>query len=156
MEAAKIVTTLLLNLALFSPCLSAATSTFNPIVGLIHRDYHYTRFADVERHCQSVLFSGVEVELKADADRGSRLTYQLSFENGDWNQDAGQAPLLPFHGSYADPAVAAGPELPEAAVPLASFRLTHMETVPRRGARTAFNVSGVLSLTIARNRGCSW
>ena len=117
---------------------------------------HYTRFADVERHCQSVLSSAADAELNADAGRGSRLMYQLSFMNGDWSQDAGQAPLLPFHGSYADPAVVAGPELLEA-VPLASFRLTHMETVPRRrrGARAAFNVSGVLSLTIARNRSCA-
>ncbi|CAD6251261.1 unnamed protein product [Miscanthus lutarioriparius] len=149
MEAAMIVvTTLLLNLALFSPCLSIGSMP-------IHHDY--TRFADVERHCQSVLSSAADAELNADAGRGSRLMYQLSFMNGDWSQDAGQAPLLPFHGSYADPAVVAGPELLEA-VPLASFRLTHMETVPRRrrGARAAFNVSGVLSLTIARNRSCSW
>ena len=142
-----IVTTLLLNLALFSPCLSIGSMP-------IHHDY--TRFADVERHCQSVLSSAVDAELNADAGRGSRLMYQLSFMNGDWSQDAGQAPLLPFHGSYADPAVAAGPDdLPEA-VPLASFRLTHMETVPRRGARAAFNVSGVLTLSIARDPGCSW
>ncbi|XP_066320280.1 uncharacterized protein [Miscanthus floridulus] len=149
MEAAMIVvTTLLLNLALFSPFLSIGSMP-------IHHDY--TRFADVERHCQSVLSSAADAELNADAGRGSRLMYQLSFMNGDWSQDASQAPLLPFHGSYADPVVVAGPELFEA-VPLASFRLTHMETVPRRrrGARAAFNVSGVLSLTIARNRSCSW
>jgi len=65
MEAAMIiVTTLLLNLALFSPFLSIGSMP-------IHHDY--TRFADVERHCQSVLSSAADVELNADADRGSRL-----------------------------------------------------------------------------------
>ncbi|KAG2649853.1 hypothetical protein PVAP13_1NG136057 [Panicum virgatum] len=81
--------------------------------------------------------------------------HQLSFMNGDWSQDAGQAPLLPFHGSYADAAAVAGPELLEA-VPLASFRLTHTDMVPRRGARIAFNVSGLLSFTVTRNCCCSY
>ncbi|PUZ74901.1 hypothetical protein GQ55_1G103400 [Panicum hallii var. hallii] len=160
MEAAsKIVTSLLLNLAWFLPCASAAVSSnpssFHPSMskGPIHHDY--TRFADVERHCQSVLASAAD--LKADADRaGDRMhVHQLSFMNGDWSQDAGQAPLLPFHGSYADAAAVAGPELLEA-VPLASFMLTHTDMAPRRGARTAFNVSGLLSFTITRNCCCSY
>jgi hypothetical protein len=160
MEASiKIVTSLLLNLALFLSCLSA-TVCFNPSshhVGMsskgpIHHDY--ARFADVERHCQSVLSSAAE--LRAEA--GGRavigpMQQQLSFRNGDWSQDAGQAPLFPFQGSYADTA-AAGPEFLEA-VPLASFGLRHTDMVPRRGARTAFNVSGILSFTVSRNCCCS-
>ncbi|OEL17795.1 hypothetical protein BAE44_0021187 [Dichanthelium oligosanthes] len=131
----KIVTTLLLNLALFLPCLSA------------------TRFADVERHCQSVLSSAAE--LRPDTHRDGILKFHLSFMNGDWSQDAGQAPLLPFHGSHAD-AAAAGPELFEP-VPLASFMLFHMDTAPRRGAPTFFfNVTGMLSFTITHNCCCSY
>jgi hypothetical protein len=79
--------------------------------GPIHQGY--TRFADVERRCQSVLSSAAE--LKADADRDGYLMYQqLSFMDGDWTQDAGKAPLFPFQGSYADPAAVAGPGLFEA------------------------------------------
>ncbi|RCV04658.1 hypothetical protein SETIT_1G018200v2 [Setaria italica] len=156
MEATiKIATSLLLNLALFLPCLSATVTSnpsFHPSMsskGPIHHDY--TRFADVERHCQSVLSSAAE--LGAEAGRAGVRMQQLSFMNGDWSQDAGQAPLFPFQGSYADAAVA-GPEFLEA-VPLASFMLTHTDMVPRRGARTAFNVSGILSFTISRNCCCS-
>ncbi|CAL5059165.1 unnamed protein product [Urochloa decumbens] len=151
MEAkSEAVTILLLNLALFLPCLSTAASSdqsFNPSVskGPIHHDY--TRFADVERHCQSVLSSATE--LRYDPDRAGELKYKLSFVNGDWSQDAGQAPLLPFHGSSAA-AAAAGHELLEA-VPLASLMLLDIDTMPRQGARNAVNVSGVLSFTITRN-----
>ncbi|KAF8670571.1 hypothetical protein HU200_050597 [Digitaria exilis] len=148
----KIVTSLLLNLALFLPCLSAAVSSnqssSHPSMskGPIRDDH--TRFAaDVERHCQSVLSSAAE--LRYDPDEAGILKFKLSFMNGDWSQDAGQAPLLPSHGSYAD-AAAARPEFPEA-VPLASFMLTNMDMAPWRGARTAFGVSGILSLTITRN-----
>ncbi|RCV04662.1 hypothetical protein SETIT_1G018600v2 [Setaria italica] len=157
MEAAssKIFPSLLLNLAfLFLPCLSAAVSSNQSFQasmskGPIHRDKSV--FAD-ERHCQPVLSSAAELRYGADSD-GS-LKYRISFINGDWSQDAGQAPLLPSHGSSAD-AAAAGPELPEA-VPLASFMLLEMsDMVPRRGARTALNASGVLSLTITRNNGSS-
>jgi len=122
METAKIVTTLMLILALFLLCLvqyyrlDAATRchlSFHPSMckGPIHQGY--TRFADVERRCQSVLSSAAE--LKADADRDGYLMYQqLSFMDGDWTQDAGKAPLFPFQGSYADPAAVAGPGLFEA------------------------------------------
>ncbi|RLM79008.1 uncharacterized protein C2845_PM12G08200 [Panicum miliaceum] len=105
----------------------------------------------VDRHCQSVLSSAAE--LSSDPDSAGVLKYKLSFVNGDWNQDAGQAPLLLSHGSYADAAAADPDESPEG-VPLASFMLLHMDTVPRRGARTAFDASGVLALTITRRNCC--
>ncbi|CAL4970302.1 unnamed protein product [Urochloa decumbens] len=149
MEAtSKIVTRLLLNLVLLLPCFSAGVSS-NPSFhrkGPIHHDY--TRFADVERHCQSVLSSAAELG-GDDAGRAGARMHQLSFMNGDWSQDAGRAPLLPFHGTYADTA-ATGPESLDA-VPLTSFTLTHMDMAPRRGSRTAFNVSGILTFTVARN-----
>ncbi|CAN6243740.1 unnamed protein product [Urochloa humidicola] len=152
MEAAsKIVTSLLLNLAFFLPRFSAAASSNLSFHRKEPIRHDYTRFTDVERHCQSVLTSAAE--LTADDDRAAARMHQLSFTNGDWNQDAGQAPLLPFHGTYADTA-AAGPQLLEA-VPLASFALTHTDMTPRRGARTAFNVSGLLSFTVSRNCCCS-
>ncbi|KAF0908407.1 hypothetical protein E2562_025077 [Oryza meyeriana var. granulata] len=69
----------------------------------------------------------------------------LSFANGDWHQDDGRAPLMPSHGDSPF-------------VRLATFTLTHIDTDPlrwRQRARTAVNVSGVLSFTIARNCCCS-
>ncbi|CAN6237703.1 unnamed protein product [Urochloa humidicola] len=147
----RVTILLLLNLALFLPCLSTAVLSSNQSLdpstskGPIHH-HDYTRFADVERHCQSVLSSATE--LRYDPDRAGDLKYKLSFVNGDWSQDAGQAPLLPVHESHA--AAAAGHELLEA-VPLASLMVLHMDTMPRGGARNAVNVSGVLSFTITRS-----
>ncbi|KAF8670575.1 hypothetical protein HU200_050601 [Digitaria exilis] len=145
--ASNIIACLLLNLALFLPCLTAAVSyspSFQTSMSRGTINHEYTRYADVERHCHSVLASAAY--LRADANRAGVGVHHLSFTDGDWSQDAGQAPLLPFHGTYAD----AGPELLEA-VHLASFMLTDMDTVPRRGPRTAFNISGILSFTITRN-----
>ena len=138
MEAAgKIVASLLLlNLALFLPCLSAAVSSnlsSHPSMpkGPIHHDKPH-----VERHCQSLLSAA---ELRSDPDSAGALKYKLSFINGDWTQDAGQAPLLRSHGigSYADAAAAGPDESPQGeGVPLASFMLLHMDMdpVPWRGA----------------------
>ncbi|XP_039786692.1 uncharacterized protein LOC120652824 [Panicum virgatum] len=151
------ISSLLLNLALFLPCLSAAVSSnlsSHPSMskGPIHHVNPY-----VERHCQSVLSSAAA--LRSDPDSAGVLKYELSFVNGDWTQDAVQAPLLRSHGigSYADAAAAGPDESPQGeGVPLASFMLLHMDMdpVPRRGARTAFHASGILSLTITRRNCC--
>ncbi|KAL6657704.1 hypothetical protein ACP70R_005484 [Stipagrostis hirtigluma subsp. patula] len=127
-------------LALLLLCLAATTSPSQ----FIHDDY--TRFADVERQCQSVLSSGAGFSI--DAYRAGILMHQLSFTYGDWSQDAGQAPLMPFDGSRADTPAAGHAQLQ--AVSLASFMLTHVDTVQRRGAWTALNISGFLSFTITR------
>jgi len=90
------------------------------------------------RQCQSLLSSATELSI--DADRADGHSFgQLSFTGGDWSQDAGHDPLFPFH------------EVPEAAVPLVSFRLTEVEIDQRR---RAFNASGLLSFTLACNGGC--
>ncbi|CAD6247423.1 unnamed protein product [Miscanthus lutarioriparius] len=145
METAKIVTTLMLILALFLLCLvqlyrpDAATRCHPSMCkGPIHQGY--TRFADVERRCQSVLSSAAE--LKADADRDGNLMYQqLSFMNGDWSQDAGQAPC--FRSRELCRSGGGG-------------RLKHMDMAQRPGPRTALNASGILSLAIARNSSCPY
>ncbi|KAL6858900.1 hypothetical protein ACP4OV_017902 [Aristida adscensionis] len=147
MEAARIPFNLRI-LAFLLLCLSAMASSrrSHPPGPFIPHDY--TRFADVERLCRSVLSSAGE--LSVDADRARVVMQQLSLRNGDWSQDAGQAPLMPFlRGGAAPPPVAAGAPQQHEPVSLASFMLTHMDTAQRRGARpTALNVSGFLSLTI--------
>ncbi|KAL6657706.1 hypothetical protein ACP70R_005486 [Stipagrostis hirtigluma subsp. patula] len=152
MEAAKIITNLQI-LAVLLLYVSPTTSSrrFHTLMPGAFTPHDYTRFADVERQCQSVLSSAAELSI--DADRASVLMLQLSFRNGDWSQDAGQAPLMPFHGSRADTPAASAPAQLEA-VSLASFMLTHMDTVQRRGARTALNISGFLSFTITRGYCC--
>lgn len=89
--------------------------------------------------CRSVLSSAAQ--LMADGP----VVHDLHFANGDWHLDAGHAPLMPSHGAGPDP------ELLERATPLATFTLTHADTAQRC---LSLKVSGVLSLTITRNR-CS-
>ncbi|KAL6657707.1 hypothetical protein ACP70R_005487 [Stipagrostis hirtigluma subsp. patula] len=122
------------------------TSSGSPIVHHRQDDraHRYLRFADVRRQCQPVLSSAGEV---AGAGCAECLKRELSFEKGDWRQDAGHAPLMPFDGG-AD--VPEGAPVPPDPLPLASFMLTHVDAADR--ARTAVNVSGVLVLSISRER----
>ncbi|RLM81023.1 hypothetical protein C2845_PM12G08210 [Panicum miliaceum] len=147
MGAAKIAISFLQTLALvLQTCLPVATSAHpsrhpsTPSSGLPVAPDYSRRFAEVTRHCQSLLSSSAE-ELSVEADRAGALIRHLSFTDGDWSQDAGQAPMFPFRGGYAGGAgkVAGRPELP----PLASFRVTEVQA-QRRGA---FNVSGLLTFT---------
>ncbi|KAL6855982.1 hypothetical protein ACP4OV_018784 [Aristida adscensionis] len=115
------------------------TSSCLPLVH--HRDDDpapgYLRFPDVRRECQPVLSSAGELGHAAGCARC--LKRDLYFEEGDWHQDAGGAPLLPFDGG----------DVPDP-LHLATFKLTHADAA-RRG-RTAVNVSGVLVLSLARER----
>jgi len=130
-------------------CLPVATSAYpprhpsTPSSGPPDAPDYSRHFAEVTRHCQSLLASSAE-ELSVEADRAGALIRHLSFADGDWSQDAGEAPLLPFcGGSYhaGGAGKVAGPELLEAAPPLVSLRLTQVQA-QRRGA---FNVSGLLA-----------
>jgi hypothetical protein len=150
MEAgSKTVTSLLLNLAalLVLPCLAAAAVSSNQSVhpSMSKAPVHHGKSpsADVERHCQSVLSSAAELRYE-DADSDGMLKFKLSFVDGDWSQDPGEAPLLPSNGSYADAAADASFLL---------FEIGDME--PRWRTRTALNASGILSFTFTRNSGSS-
>ncbi|KAL6855984.1 hypothetical protein ACP4OV_018786 [Aristida adscensionis] len=105
----------------------------------------YRRFADVERHCLSVLSSAAP--LADDSYRPTRVKRELSFEKGDWRQDAGAAPLMPFDGGDV-PAGGGGDSRTLDPLPLSTFFVTHVDEEHR--ARTAVNVSGVLALSISR------
>ncbi|KAL6626852.1 hypothetical protein ACP70R_030578 [Stipagrostis hirtigluma subsp. patula] len=106
--------------------------------------HEYVRFADVKRQCRSVLSAAAE--LTFDGHRANALMPELSFVKGDWKQDDGGAPLMPFDGT--DVAGDAADGAPEP-LPLASFALTHVDAVHR--GKTALNVSGVLGVAISRN-----
>ena len=66
--------------------------------------HDYLRAADVARQCRSVLSSAAE--LTADGP----MVHDLHFANGDWRQDAGHEPLMPFPGTSSSD-IGAGPEL---------------------------------------------
>lgn len=104
--------------------------------------HEYVRSAEVKRQCRSVLSSATE--LTFDANRANALMPELTFVKGDWKQDDGGVPLLPFDGTDVPGDDAAADPLR-----LASFMLTHVD-VGSRG-KTALNVSGVLGVAVSRN-----
>lgn len=64
-----------------------------------HITYTYIRYDQVEKQCGSVLSS--VSELKPDNNGGDTITIRnkLSFLNGNWNQEPGGSPLMPFDDS---------------------------------------------------------
>jgi hypothetical protein len=87
-----------LTVILLHMCIASYSIHFDPVY-ISEKEHDYLRLADVRRHCQSVLSSATG--LPYDTNRPDRLRRQLSFEKGDWRQDAGKAPLVPFDAGDA-------------------------------------------------------
>lgn len=102
----------------------------------------YTRFSEVEKFCNEIISSASKLDL--DTNRFMSFRSELSFIKGDWGQDPGDAPLMPFDGH--DAANSSGQPHP---LQLSSFSLVHVDMVPR--LKFAINVSGVLGLGMSRN-----
>ncbi|KAJ4752285.1 hypothetical protein LUZ62_086690 [Rhynchospora pubera] len=105
--------------------------------------HEYTRFAQVQSTCDSVLSSGIP--LKFDHNRINGLKPQLSFVKGDWFQDSGHAPIMPFDLSDTKSNTSALPD----PLPLTTFLLTHIDST--RNFKNALNVTGALGIGISRN-----
>ncbi|MED6110964.1 hypothetical protein PIB30_047961 [Stylosanthes scabra] len=58
---------------------------------------YYGRTAEIEKYCVSYL--SLASKLGPDANRVSRIKRELSFNYGDWEQEDGHAPLMPFNPS---------------------------------------------------------
>ncbi|KAM7258369.1 hypothetical protein ACFE04_014110 [Oxalis oulophora] len=56
----------------------------------------YTRFVEIKQQCRK--FQSCGSELKYDYDELHILKEQLTFVNGDWEQESGDSPLMPFNG----------------------------------------------------------
>ncbi|KAK7327635.1 hypothetical protein VNO77_21719 [Canavalia gladiata] len=107
--------------------------------------YTYNRVAEIEKHCSSYLASSSKPIL--DDNRGYTLERELSFTNGDWKQEKGGFPLMPFDESDLP-----SPLLPHTADPLqlVSFQVQDIKIV-HHFQNALVNVGGILSLGIARN-----
>ncbi|QHN80545.1 hypothetical protein S83_069252 [Arachis hypogaea] len=57
---------------------------------------NYNRAAEIEKHCSSHL--SLASKLSPDDNRGIRIKSELSFTNGDWEQEDGHATLMSFEG----------------------------------------------------------
>ncbi|KAM0872389.1 hypothetical protein ACQ4PT_038751 [Festuca glaucescens] len=135
---AQFIVVILLHL-----CIASSSLQFDPL--RLSEEEHDYLFADVTRHCQSVLSSATE--LPYDTNHPDNVKNQ-PFEKGDWRQDAGKAPLVPFDDGEAPKKGAR--RLPDP-LSLATFVRTHVDGDSEHRARAAaVNVSGVLVLTVAR------
>ncbi|CAK7356614.1 unnamed protein product [Dovyalis caffra] len=91
------------------PLLFGFTNSYTPTSSAMYEStisestvsYNYDRIDEVKKHCAPVLASATD--LKPEDDRVNNIK-DLYFVNGDWRQEVGQAPLLP----YIDPGVQRG------------------------------------------------
>lgn len=105
--------------------------------------YTYDRIDEIKRECKSAL--SVASELKPEENLVYRIKNELSFVNGDWEQDSGGAPLLPFDDR----------DLPkndsdlQPPMKLASFWITDVDSAHR--TKKMVSVSGMMLMGITRN-----
>lgn len=102
--------------------------------------YKYDRIDEVKKECKFVLSSASE--LKPDDNRVYSIKNELSFVNGDWDQDSGMAPLLPFD----DTEIQRNDTVQRSPVKLVSFWVTDIDRNHR--SKYSLSVSGVLFMGI--------
>lgn len=102
--------------------------------------YKYDRIDEVKKACGFVLSSASE--LKPDDNRVYSIKKELPFVNGDWVQDAGGLPLMPYvvRKSWDNSSDFHTP------MNLVSFWVTHVDTTRR--LKNSVSVSGLLTLGI--------
>ena len=103
----------------------------------------YERFSEVKRECSSFLSSASE--LKLEKEKAYEIATELSFVNGDWVQEAGGAPLMPFDDSDMPRNFSS----PGSLLKLASFWMMGIDF--SRQLENAINICGYLSIAITRN-----
>ncbi|XP_059285925.1 uncharacterized protein LOC132039465 [Lycium ferocissimum] len=106
----------------------------------------FKRLAEVERECKPIL--SVSSKMKLGNDKIYGISKDLSFQNGDWVQEAGSVPLMPFDESDM-PKNFSGSTLKLAS----SFWLMGMDF--DRQADDVLGICGILSMAITRNRTLS-
>ncbi|KAJ4708356.1 DUF2921 family protein [Melia azedarach] len=102
--------------------------------------YTYNRFTEIQHKCGPVLSSASELE--TDDNRGSRIKEELSFVNGDWDQESGGAPLMPFDDRDKQRTSAR----PGSFSKLTSFWVVDVD--PVRRAKDIVSVSGSMEIGI--------
>lgn len=106
----------------------------------------YSRFNEVKEKCRSFLSEASA--LPSDPNLRYIIQNELSFVNGDWKQDKGSAPVMPFINSNNT--------LPQnlSALSLSSFWITDVD--PNTASGKMVNVGGVLKLAMCPDRSISF
>ncbi|KAJ9548690.1 hypothetical protein OSB04_021233 [Centaurea solstitialis] len=124
-------------------------ASYNHFAFPIH-DHHshvhnYTRFTEIGNHCSRFISSASEFQ--PDNDWVSNLVNELSFFNGDWEQESRGATLMPFDDTdmpYAKSSYI-GPWK------VVSFEVENVKSVATDQPKNTVSVHGVLSIGITRN-----
>lgn len=139
MAKSSILTVITVLQLLMLLCWSVAYKNFIEESSIV---YTYNRVAEIEKHCALYLTSSSKSI--PDINRGYPLQTELSFTDGDWYQENGGFPLMPFDESDL--------QLPHRDDPLqlVSFQVRDTNIV-HHFENASVNVGGMLSVGIARN-----
>lgn len=109
-----------------------------------HPTYNYDRIDEVRRQCTSVLSAASELRSGYDVVDG--MKQDLSFVNGDWSQDGGKFPIMPFDAGKSFGTLPSEGRTP---VKLVSFWVTDIDHAHRM--TKSIPVNGFLIMGITRD-----
>ncbi|KAJ6427281.1 hypothetical protein OIU84_022805 [Salix udensis] len=118
---------------------TASASVFESTISESTTNYNYDRIDEVKKHCAPFLASASD--LKPEVDTVYNIKEDLYFVDGDWRQEVGQAPLLPYidpgnqHSNFSDF---------KTPLDLASFWIMDVDRSHR--LRKSVSVNGILVL----------
>uniref|UniRef100_A0A803MLY5 DUF2921 domain-containing protein n=1 Tax=Chenopodium quinoa TaxID=63459 RepID=A0A803MLY5_CHEQI len=108
--------------------------------------FEYKHFAEIKRHCRSILSSGSKLILN-DA-KVERIKNEFSFYNGDWDQENnGLYPLMPFDAT--DLPLGTG----SASLSLINFEVKDVKSLD--DVQSGVGLGGVMSIGITRSKSFS-
>ncbi|XVF26671.1 hypothetical protein REPUB_Repub14bG0037800 [Reevesia pubescens] len=101
-------------------------------------EHNYERIGEIKKHCKPVLSSASE--FKAEDNRIADIKEELNFGYGDWWQDVGEAPIMPFDDRDIPK------NLSQAPSNISSFWITDVDHAHQ--TKKSASVSGILMLGI--------
>ncbi|KAK8595093.1 hypothetical protein V6N13_016000 [Hibiscus sabdariffa] len=101
-------------------------------------EHNYERTGEVKKHCKSILSSASE--FKGGDNRIADIKEELGFGYGDWRQDVGDAPIMPFDDRDVPK------KLSQAPLNISSFWITNVDR--QHWSKKSVSVSGILMLGI--------
>ncbi|KAK7349156.1 hypothetical protein VNO77_06300 [Canavalia gladiata] len=105
--------------------------------------YKYDRMGEVQKQCVSVLSASSELKYEYSGVTG--MKGELSFVNGDWRQDAGKFPIMPFDPSKSPGTVAED----RSSLNLVSFWVTDVDH--DRRLKKSIPINGFMVMGITRD-----
>lgn len=113
--------------------------------------HNYDRLDEVQKACSSIIGSS-SIELKLSNNEIDKIKNELSFSNGDWEQQGNSAPLMPFddrspvNNSFVGGKILYSSSHLKSPYKLVSFKLTDFSTAHK--SKRTIGVNGYLILGI--------